>query len=223
MVDIAKGMPGLIDMSFMASLECDLNCAHCMYSSSSSTKDRLDYDVVKRWVQTAEWGQIHSCGFYGGEPSILLDWYARFIQLVPESIPKFIITGGSWSKNKEKTNEFVSFVHQYNLIPIVSGTRWHRPFQDLSVLEKLRDEEGFTLKGEESQIIAMGRAKLWLKRPCTFVCQSWSKPWRIALHPTQDIIFQSCDGEYPRLQGYDEPFANILPNIAKLVLSRRPQ
>lgn len=220
MVDVAPNSPGLIDMSFMASLECDLNCAHCMYASSTKTTERLDYDAVAAWVRGVDWSQIHACGFYGGEPSILLGWYARFIRLVPAETPKFLITSGSWSRDPHRTHAFIAFAHRYGLQVTVSGTRWHAPFQDRAVLERVALDEGYTLKGEEGQLIAMGRAKLWLNRPCTLLCQRWAKPWRIALHPTNGVIFQSCDGEYPKLQGLDEPFGHVLPNVMRLVRAR---
>lgn len=221
MVDVTTDRAGLVDLSFMASLECDLNCAHCMYNSSSRTKQRLDYEKVKAWCAGIDWSQVHACGFYGGEPSILLDWYARFVELVPDGVPKFVITGGAWSKDATRTAEFVAFTQRYAMRVTVSGTRWHTPFQNRLVLESLASAYGFVLKGgEEGRLISMGRAKLWLGNTCTYACLRWNKPWRLALHPENGIIFQSCDGEYPKLQALDEPFSAVLPNIRALLGNR---
>lgn len=226
MVDLAPTRPGLIDLSFMASLECDLACAHCMYSSSPRTTERLDYERVAAWVQTVDWTQVHACGFYGGEPAILLDWYSQFVELVPREIPKFCITNGAWSRSWLKTMEFVLWAERYSLSVVVSGTRWHTPYQDRARLEELAASTTcYVLKGEEAQIIPMGRGENLLMAPapkrCTQVCLRWTKPWRVALHPTRGIIFQSCDGRYPHLQSLEEPFSAIVPNIEGRLLPLR--
>lgn len=221
MVDVLSNRLGTIDLSFIASLECDLACAHCMYDSSPRNKSRLNYERVRGWISTVDWDDIHACGFYGGEPALLLEWYERFIFLVPERIPKFIITNGTWSKDTKRTEEFLSFVDKHAMKVVVSGTKWHTGFQDVDVLLRLKEQEKIIYKGEETQIIPMGRASLWMGNKCTTLCQRWNKPWRIAIHPTKDIIFQSCDGSYPKLQTLDEPFGAVEGNIRQLLTNVR--
>lgn len=217
MVDIITSRKGVIDLSFMASLECDLSCGHCMYNSSPANQKKLDYLRVVEWTKTIEWSKINACGFYGGEPGIMLDWYEKFIELVPDEVPKFIITNGTWSVDSKKIRNFLAFSHKYNLNVVVSGTRWHTPFQNRGILIDLMVKGLLTLKGEETNLIPMGKAAKWLPKGCTQVCQQWSKPWRIAIHPENDIIFQSCDGSYPHLQTLNEPFGNVTENITNLL------
>ena len=219
MVDILNSRTGTtIDLSFMASLECDLKCLHCMYWSSPKNKVQLDYDKVCRWVETINWRDIHACGFYGGEPSILPELYQQYMDLVPVVIPKFMITDGTWSKSREKTESLVAMAHRNNLQVFISQTPYHLPYQDQAELDTLvmTYPGRFFLKGND-KIISMGRARNFTPGGCTGICAEWIKPYRIALHPTLGIIFQSCDGSYPVLQGLDRPFSEVKQNIYRVI------
>ena len=136
MVMIAKGKA--VDFSFIPSLKCDLTCPFCMYSGGPHIEEQLDLEVTREFLETMDWSYINSCGFYGGEPVINLPLYQRFIDLVPEGIPKFMITNGTWSTSDNKYNEFVSFLDSNKLFVIVSGTPYHKAHQNEAVLETFK-------------------------------------------------------------------------------------
>ena len=45
---------------------------------------------------------------------------------------------------------------------------------------------------------------------CTQKCKRWNKPRRYALVPNGEIIYQSCDGVYPKVGTYVDQFRDIL-------------
>lgn len=222
MVDISTARTGRIDLSFIPSLRCDLHCPHCQYAAGPSVISYLSLHDVKDWLRGVCWDDIHAAGFYGGEPALEPAVYGRFIDLVPPEVPRFVITNGTWSRDWRQTNDFIAWVAKHQLHVFVSGTRWHRLYQDRSVLRQLRDSYGFRLKGEEDTILQMGRARGWAPPSCTNLCTRWApRPWRIALHPTKGVIFQSCDGDYPTLQSFYVPFREVAENIAARIESCR--
>jgi len=210
MVKINVDKTRRIDFSFMPSLQCDLTCDHCMYDSSPWNKAELDFERTAHFVETMDWSIINACGFYGGEPGIKLEMYSRFIELVPDSIPKFTITDGTWSRTKGRTAKFVEFANRHKLQTFVSSTPFHTPHQDREVLERVCNEnELFILKGDDKDIIPMGRmaTKIW---QCSFRCRTDSRPLRFALKPGGNIIFQTCDGVYPVVGSYNRPFRELM-------------
>lgn len=48
----------------------------------------------------------------------------------------------------------------------------------------------------------------------------WGQVHACGFYGGGTLYFQSCDGEYPRLQGFDEPFSQIMPNILKLISAK---
>ncbi len=54
---------------------------------------------------------------------------------------------------------------------------------------------------------------------CTFKCLKIpkNKPFRIALEPNGNIIFQNCDGIYPVIGNYKNSLKEIEKNIYKLI------
>lgn len=209
MVEIAKG--NLIDFSFVPSLDCNLNCPFCMYDAGHHQTEIMNMNKVTNFVNTVDWSIINSIGLYGGEPSINLPLYQQLIYILPITIPKFIITNGAWSSVEKEFLEFLDFVNRNDLHVIVSGTPYHKQFQNQHVLNLMKDscEGGITLKGDD-KIYPMGRAKSITNNVCTQKCKDYTIPTRMALFPNGNILFQNCDGSYPIIQTIDDPFKNIL-------------
>lgn len=203
----------LVDFSFIPSLKCNLSCQHCMYDASSSNPKALDMDKTGRFISTIDYSKINAMGFYGGEISCDYERYRRVIDLIPEGVIKFTITNGTWSRDRDEAQKFIDFVKQNGLRVFISNTRFHRPFQDASLLEKIAREQGFAIK-EEDDIIPMGRAgkDLW---KCSEKCRRYSLPMRLTLNPDGKVMFLNCDGRYPVIGTYDETFSSILDRCPK--------
>ena len=184
-----------------------------MYDAGPDNDAVLDLEATRRFLGTVDWDRVNSCGFYGGEPSVDLPVYQRFVDLIPAETPRFVITNGSWSTGPiGQIMEFLKFCADNHMGIVVSGTPEHREHQDRNVLEALAAEsEGIRLKGDD-RIHAMGRAarESWT---CGFRCQGYTIPTRLAVMPGGDIIFQNCDGVYPVVQRYEQTFVGIGPRI----------
>ncbi len=205
-----------VDFSFMPSLQCDLECVHCMYSSGPYNTAELDLEKTMVFIDTVDWGTINSCGFYGGEPGIKIPLYNQFISLIPRDTPRFIITDGTWSRTKWRTNEFVEFAIGNKLQVFISATPYHTPHQNLKVITETCERfPSFMVKGDD-KIIPMGRAALdtW---KCSFRCLWDERPLRFALKPGGAIMFQSCDGIYPTVQTYEESFSHLLETYTQVI------
>jgi hypothetical protein len=204
---------GIIDFSFIPSLECNISCPFCMYNADPDNKLELNLEQTTIFTSTINWSLINSVGFYGGEPSINISLYQKFIDLVPIDIPKFIISNGVWSKELYQTIDFLNFLKINRLHLVVSGTPYHKKFQNVRRLEIIKDlhPEAVTLKGDD-KIHPMGRAyiKNW---SCSKKCQDLTKPIRLGLFPNGDILFQNCDGVYPIVQTYFESFVDIIEKV----------
>ncbi len=197
----------LYDFSLLPSLECDLSCSFCMYDAGPSNHTRLDYDKAAAYVATWDWSIIPSVGFYGGEPSINMPLYQYFINLVPMGTPKFIISNGAWSADPHKTKMFLERCWRNALNVVVSGTPEHRAHQHHSVLEReAKSRPWLTLKGDDD-IHPMGRAGGEVT--CTKKCIWHEQQTRLAVFPTGDIILQNCDGAYPVISDYTQPFSEL--------------
>ena len=201
----------------MPSLQCDLSCAHCMYDSSSTNLATLDFGQTKLFIETIDWDVINSCGFYGGEPGINVPMYEQFIELIPESTPRFTITDGTWSRTKGRTDDWVAFALRNQLQVFVSSTKYHTPHQNLRRLYETCEAYSFIIK-DDDEIIPMGRMARdrWT---CGFKCERFSGPVRFAIKPGGTIIFQSCDGVYPVVGTYKNSFADLL-NVYEAIVAR---
>jgi len=198
-----------IDFSIMPSLRCNLQCSFCMYDAQLYETDVLDYARAANFIDQWKWEDINAVGFYGGEPFINLPLYQNFIDLIPFYIPKFIISNGSWSTDLGLTIEFLHFLQKNELFLIVSGTKEHTPFQNREVLEILYNEhsEAMRLKSEDV-IHEMGRGKPE-HTCCGAFCQYDKRVMRLAIHPSGNIIYQNCHGNYPIVQTIDDPYEGI--------------
>lgn len=190
-----------------------------MYSSGPDKKDTLDFEKTAKFIKTIDWSMINQIGFYGGEVSINLDLYKNFIDSLPDEAKqkrKFTITNGVWSDDLDKTYDFMNFCIDYDLYLIISGTPFHKQFQDIERLEFLKETfpTCIRLKGDDI-IHPMGRASIenW---SCTKKCMTYEVPTRLGLFPNGDILFQNCDGVYPVVQTYNETFVGITKRINKL-------
>lgn len=206
-----------IDFSFMPSLQCDLSCGHCMYNSSPTNKAELDFEQASWFASTIDWDVVNACGFYGGEPGINLEMYERFIGLIPEDMPRFTITDGTWSRTSGRTGNFIDWALRNRLQVFISSTPYHTPHQNTDrLIETCEAHPSFVIKPDDDTIIPMGRmsTEVW---ECGFRCQSFIGPVRFALMPSGRIVFQSCDGVYPVIQTYQKPFANLLDTYESIV------
>lgn len=204
---------GKIDFSFIPSLECNLTCPFCMYDANPNNKMELNLEQTIKFISTFDWSLINSVGFYGGEPSINIALYQKFIDLVPVDIPKFIISNGTWSNTLYETIDFINFLKINSLHLVVSGTPYHKKFQNIRRLEIIKDlhPDSVTLK-DDDKIHPMGRAytKNW---KCSKKCENLNIPIRLGLFPNGDILFQNCDGIYPIVQTYFESFVDIFEKV----------
>jgi len=207
MVTIKTKIEKAVDFSFMPSLKCSLACAHCMYEASPTNTEVLDIEKAKSFINTIDFQMINSFGFYGGEISVDYDRYQALIDLVPDNIPRFTITNGVWSRDKKATDKFIEFAQKNKLRVFISQTGFHVPFQNEEILEKLAEEHGYILKGDDD-IIPMGRASLkeW---DCGKKCLSYQGPMRLTMKPDGSIMFCNCDGVYPIIGQWSDGFAKV--------------
>jgi hypothetical protein len=213
--------PQCYDLSFMFTRRCNLRCPFCMYDSGPEVTDELDLDKLKTWLVTVDPNRIASLGLYGGEPSIDMKGFGRSMILARRILghkPGFVISNGAWSKDKELTRQFLFFCQAHELFLVVSGTVWHRMYQDREVLENLAAEypNCIRLKPVEENYQAMGRLEGKLRFTCSQKCQSWNRALRIAVQPDGNIIFQNCDGVYPVAGSINEDFAALDKRIMRM-------
>lgn len=211
--------PLMYDLSFMYSLKCNLTCSFCMYNCHPNNDEVLDLDKLSSWIKTIDMNKIASFGIYGGEPSILLDGYAKCMDLVNHlNRPHFIITNGTWSTSLVKTKEFLEFCKKYKMYIVISGTPEHRAYQDRKLLRYLskKHPNTFKIKPETENFNAMGRLKNKIPFNCSQKCMWWNKAIRIGILPDGYILFQNCDGIYPLIGNIDESFEVIDNRIQKL-------
>lgn len=186
-----------------------------MYDSQLHETDILDFERTTKFMDKWNWSEINQVGFYGGEPSINLPLYQKFMDLVPKNKQKFIITNGVWSKDEKQTIDFVEFLFKNDLYLIVSGTEEHQQNQNRCVLEimKLEYPDAMRLKGGDI-IHPMGRAK-GIISDCQSWCQHDERVMRLAIHPSGNIMYQNCHGDYPLIQTIDDPYDGIADRALK--------
>ncbi len=207
------------DLSFMYSNRCDLECPFCMYSSSPNVEAEnvLALNELLQFITTIDFSMINSFGFYGGEPSLFIEENSRIMDLLPQSIPKFVITNGTWSHGAMHTSTFLSWCKKYDLKVFISRTPYHRGFQNEEVIQvAVRDNDFITLKEPDTKMIPMGRlAKPIIK--CTSQC-SWDiRPTRLAIQSDGSVIFQTCDGSYPVVGHIREGFDKVCGRVKQEV------
>lgn len=200
----------------MPSLRCDLQCSFCMYDSKLYETEVLDLEKTSKFINQWNWSDINQVGFYGGEPSINLPLYQQFANLINYETSRFIITNGSWSTDTNKTMEFIRFVIENRMYLIVSGTKEHIPYQSRSVLHMLKSEfpKEIRLKGDDV-IHSMGRAKD-IVHPCNSFCQTDDRVMRLAIHPSGNIMYQNCHGDYPIVQTIEDKYDGIYERALKV-------
>lgn len=206
----------LFDMSFMASLHCDLECSFCMYDSSPRVNDSIDLNAVSQFLYTVDFSIINAFGLYGGEPSLRMRENSSIISMLPPNKPVFVITNGTWSRSEKQRRQFLGWQARHGLHVIVSGTAEHIRHQDRLWLEEYAKSspERFRLKKAETSFIPMGRLG-HLPTICTQKCDTDSNPTRIAMKPNGDIIFQTCDGSYPVVGRAEEGFPAIQKRLVE--------
>ncbi len=211
--------PLMYDLSFMYSLRCNLKCSFCMYTCYPDIDEILNLNKLAIWIKTIDMDKIASFGIYGGEPSILLNGYAKCMDLISYlDRPHFIITNGTWSTSLTKTKEFLDFCTKYKMYIVISGTPEHRIYQDRRIIETLAGKYPniFRLKSKKENYHAMGRLEGKLPFNCTQKCMLWKKAIRIAILPDGCILFQNCDGIYPVVGNINESFCEIDTRIQEM-------
>lgn len=220
----------MIDLAIMPSFECNLKCWFCMYDCGPDNKQVLDYEKTKKFLSKVDWGLVNACGFYGGEPSINMELYQKFIDLIPgydgkRYIYRFTITNGSWSLlDREKKWEFVKWCINNYLQIIISSTPEHIKHQDRMFLESYaracnKTSPNFIVLKEPDEIHAQGRAKEdpRAKQNCEIKCQDKSRNIRLGLKPDGNVVFQNCHGEYHIVQTYEDEFDGIVERVNRIV------
>jgi hypothetical protein len=192
-----------------------------MYDASPDNKLVLDYEKTKKFLTQFDWNMINAFGFYGGEPSIDMELYDRFIALIPKQITnKFVITNGTWSNNYNDTVGFLEWCYDHKFHIIVSSTPEHVAHQNRKLLEQLTKEskDGIELK-KPDEIHAQGRAKGLpnIITDCKHTCQRTDRNIRLGLKPDGNIVYQNCHGEYHIVQNYEQPFEGILNRTQRIV------
>ncbi len=204
----------LYDFSLLPSLECDLSCWFCMYAAGPSNQTTLNHAKTAAYVATWDWSMIPTVGFYGGEPSINTELYQRFIDLLPPEKPRFTISNGAWSTDRDRTHDFLRWCGTNALRVIVSGTPEHTIHQNRKLLENMvESNEWLTVKGDDD-IHPMGRAAGTVS--CTQKCGWHEQQTRLAVFPTGDIILQNCDGAYPVISDYTQPFGELDKHVRRI-------
>lgn len=210
-LDLTKVSP-----SFIPSLRCNEECTFCMYKAGPKNNIQLDFNLAKYFVKTVDWEKICGWGFYGGEPFIEMDLYQQFYKLIPENIPKFIITNGLWSKSKNDTDKFLYWCANNKFRVVISScTKEHRNHQDLKIIKKLSHLEGIHVKFKEEELHPMGR-NFYGTVCCTEKCIWHKQPIRIGLFPTGHVLLQNCNGVYPIISHIKEGFITAFNNAVRV-------
>jgi hypothetical protein len=206
-----------IDFSIMPSFVCNLQCWFCMYDCGPHNKIELNYNKTVEFLKQIDWSLINMCGFYGGEPSINIPMYEKFIKLIPDNLPRFVITNGTWSTDVIKRTNFINWCIYNKLWIIISSTSEHIKYQNRTWLEAFAKEmnkavNNFIVLKEPDEIHAQGRAKNYpnVVNFCKFACQRPDRNIRLGLKPDGDIVYQNCHGEYHIVQTYEDKFDGIL-------------
>lgn len=204
-----------VDLSIMYSRNCNLSCDHCMYDSGPDIQDHIDMDLLSAFIGTIN-NNVSTIGYYGGEPTLFLQEYAKITSMVRKRRPEikiWMISNGTWSKDFDEMERVLrwTFVHRVSPI-IVSGTQYHVPNQDRALLESMAAalENHIILKSEEDRYINMGR---WTSGSCTNRCTNHPVPIRMAILPDGRVMFQNCDGSYPIVGCIRESFMDIYTRV----------
>lgn len=219
-----------VDLSIIPSYHCNLTCWFCMYACSPQRTKFLDLGWLKAYLDTVEWNEVNSIGFYGGEISQWLDECQKYIDLIPREIPRFCITNGSWSLDLGRTERFIDFVFKNRLWVKISRTPEHTKHQNTQMLKMLSEctDGMFHIKERddtEGTLNPMGRLAKE-KWKCTKKCLRHEELQRLgdmksgfklknypydryAIEPDGQIIYQNCDGVYPVVSHVTMPFSQL--------------
>jgi len=182
-----------------------------MYDSGPEVRDGISLPLVGQFLSLMNQDDVNAFGLYGGEPWLCMRENTRIIEMLPPGKPVFVITNGTWSKGSRARETFLGWARDHDLYVVVSGTAEHVRHQDRAWLEEYATAhpgDRFRLKEAEAQFISMGRLG---SEPstCRLKCETGSGPTRIAMKPSGEIIFQTCDGQYPVIGHASEGFQLI--------------
>jgi hypothetical protein len=192
-----------------------------MYKGGPEQKQTLELCKAEHFLLNVDLSKINSFGFYGGEISVNMDLYQKFIDLTPRTKPRFTITNGTWSKDFEKAYQFIVFAINNLLWVKVSSTIEHKKHQNENRLKHLVELTQNLIHIKEnddtkSRLLPMGRLS---NQPfsCTMRCLKMKEPYRIAMQPDGNIIFQSCDGVYPIVGNWENSLSDIELNVRRII------
>ena len=200
---------GLIDLSIMPWLKCDLECPHCQYSAGPDNGGVLHPGELYKFLHSVDWNDINSIGFYGGEMFLDIRGFGQYIEIVTKSQehkgikkhkfkPMWVISNGTFSTAQSHLSNVVTFVHMHKLKVFNSTTPYHKEHQHPRIkhLTKISDNFSFKKDDTQSRLLPMGRnaTEDWY---CTRRCQRQEATERLAVTPSGDVIYQKCNGVYP--------------------------
>jgi hypothetical protein len=186
-----------------------------MYRASKDINEEIDLEKIKSFLNRSNLELVDTFGLYGGEISENLDLYQKVIDILPKFIPRWCITNGSWSKDLNFRKEFVVWCLDNKLFIVVSGTWYHKLYQDKEFFDYLKNTEFsqvFRFKSGD-KMHAMGKL-VDCGIECSKKCLTPIISQRVAILPNGDIIFQWCDGNYPVIGRVEED--NVESIIEKL-------
>jgi hypothetical protein len=203
-----------VDFSFVPSLRCNLKCSFCSYNAGPDNDKELAIALALFFLETVDWDRIGSWGFYGGEPSINMEMYQAFINLIPSHIPRFVITNGKWTANNTMMDRFLGFCVKNGLFIVISGTDEHKRYQNAEIIKLFEGLPGVKIK-DDDVIHPMGRAtkETWA---CSRKCLTHPQPIRLAMFPGGHIALQNCDGVYPIVGSFADTFNDIFTRAVEI-------
>lgn len=213
MVTLDSRYNAQIDLSIIPTFECNLKCSFCMYEGSPTNTQKLDKENFIRFIHTIDWTKIGSLGFYGGEPSINTQLYLWYILRIPATIPKFVISNGTWSQSIVKSFNFITWAEENGLKIYVSSNNEQKICQNKTILDLMQNEGLIIIKKSDETFYPMGRNFNPHFKCSHPKCKTDLKIHRIAIFPDSTIRYQSCNGIYPILGTTNNSMDEILMSI----------
>ena len=202
---------GLIDLSIMPWLQCDLECPHCMYDAGPENYTSwMSTRMLGEFLRTVNWNDINSVGFYGGEMFLDLKGFSQYIKKVvsaqeyagikPRKMkPMWCISNGTFSQSNSLFSNVIRFAHIHKLRVYISTTPYQKAHQHPRITSAVSNTSNFRFKKDDTKgrLLPMGRNYVedWY---CTRRCMRLERD-RLAIKPNGDVIYQKCDGIYPTI------------------------
>lgn len=105
-----------VDLSIMPSLECNLSCTFCMYSAGPNNFLTLDVEQTHRFLETVDWDIVPVCGFYGGEPSVDMELYDIFVNMIPDCDGVYPVVGSIFKNTFDEVFKAAVLIRQQGCV-----------------------------------------------------------------------------------------------------------